>query len=439
MSAEGVEAQSLTVVSDSTGAWWHALGSARLDALVDEGLANNHDVSRALANLDRARHLSDAFRANTLPQVDLTASSGHVRYGAAFLGDQAKDFAPYSYYAMGPTVSYDFDLFGRIRRSVERSDALAELKVDELDAVTLNVSGDIVNEVVSAASTRAQLDLLRSMLVSNEARLHITEISRSKGGATQVELEEQRRAIDQVDSEIAIAQQRLATTQDALAILVGRTPGKWTAPDIGLEELHLPHDIPLMLPSALVRQRPDIRAAEAGLHAESAQIGVATANMYPDIALTGSLSAEGLFAGPSELAWQALGGISAPVFEGGRLRAQKQAAEAGYQAALAQYHQVVLKAFAEVADSLNMLSNDATLDAAVSQSTESARRTEELNKIAYARGASSFTEMLQSTDNRQLFELKRVQIRGRRLADSARLMLVTAGTVHDGNLGTASR
>ncbi len=277
ITAAGAAAQQINSANGTNEAWWQAFNSPRLNALVDEGLANNYDIASALEKLARARHVADAVEGERLPQVDLSASTGRTRYGAAFLGDEAKGFAPYSYYAIGPSVTYDFDLFGRIRRSKERADALAEVQADELEAVRLNVSGDIVNEVIAAAAIRDQLDALQSILVSSTAQQRILQRARTTGGVSEVDLEQKNRSVDDIDSRIAVEQQRLAAAQDALTVLVGKTPGTWTPPAIDLAELHLPQDIPLTLPSALVRRRPDIRAAEASLHAQNAQIGIATA------------------------------------------------------------------------------------------------------------------------------------------------------------------
>jgi outer membrane protein TolC len=212
-------------------------------------------------------------------------------------------------------------------------------------------------------------------------------------------------------------------------VLSGIQPAQWTESTLLLEDLILPADLPLTLPSALASQRPDILAAEARLHAASAAVGVATANRYPHIELRASLSEQGIFSGPSGLAWNAVGGLTAPLFDGGSLHAAQQAAKSDYSAALAGYQQVVINAFGQVADSLQALNHDAMLSTASETALASATGSLDRTKKAYLMGGASQLQHLDAERELQSRRYLNVGVRAQRLTDSATLILSTAGSI----------
>jgi NodT family efflux transporter outer membrane factor (OMF) lipoprotein len=225
--------------------------------------------------------------------------------------------------------------------------------------------------------------------------------------------------------------QQLSVARHALAVLVGRTPAEWSPPDFDLDAIRLPHDLPLSLPSTLVRQRPDILAAEADLHAASAAIGVATAAMYPDITLSATLLQQATFPGhlynDAASAVTAGGGILAPLFHGGALAAEKAAAEAEFQTAQARYEQTVLRAFAQVADVLQALVHDADDEAAQATAMAAADSSLRLTRLSYAAGNVGVLQVLDAERQYQQARFGAVRARAQRRLDSAQLFLAMGG------------
>jgi NodT family efflux transporter outer membrane factor (OMF) lipoprotein len=222
-------------------------------------------------------------------------------------------------------------------------------------------------------------------------------------------------------------QQELNAAQDALPILLGKAPADWSAPDFDLDRFDLPADLPLVVPSDLVRQRPDIRAAEDRLHAASAAVGVATADLYPRFNLTASVAEQGLLAGPAGAAWSVIGGFSAPIFHGGALRAGKRAAQDEYRAAYAQYQQTVLDSFRQVADTLHDLSNSADEVRSQEEALASADAALRLTRLGYAADNAGIVQVLDAQRLRQLAELGLVQARTRRYLATVDFYLAMGG------------
>jgi NodT family efflux transporter outer membrane factor (OMF) lipoprotein len=223
--------------------------------------------------------------------------------------------------------------------------------------------------------------------------------------------------------------QQLAVAQDALTVLVGQSPAAWTAPDFTLAALTLPPDIPLVVPSELVRARPDIRAAEARLHAANASIGMATADMYPHFTMSAAVAEEGLFSGASGAAWSLVGGLTAPVFHGGALSAHLRQTQDAYRATFAEYQQTVLTAFSQVADNLHGLSNSADEVRTEQQALDSASAALRLTRLGYGAGNVSIVQVIDAQRLQQLAELRLVQARTARYVQTVNLFLATGGGV----------
>ena len=221
--------------------------------------------------------------------------------------------------------------------------------------------------------------------------------------------------------------QRLQVAQDALAVLVGRSLANWTPPAFELDRMTLPETLPLAVPSELVRARPDIRAAEARLHAASAQVGIATADLYPKFNLSAAVAGQGLVSGPAGAAWSLVGGMAAPIFHGGSLKARRKAAEQAYQAAFAEYQQTVLAAFQQVADTLNGLSNAADGVRTERQALESASSALHLTRLGLGVGNAGIVQVLDAQRLQQLAQLNLIEARTQRYMLSVDLFLATGG------------
>ena len=408
--------------------WWVLLESPELNRVVEQALADNWSIDSARANLARATEAVAVARGGLYPQIDATANAGRTQYGASFLGPQASTFPIFSAYSAGGAIRYDPDAFGGTKRGVELAKARATVQREALNAARLDVSGSAVMMVLQIASVRAQIDVVQDILSSDQQTLDLVHGARAAGVASQMDVTTAQSQWDRDRTLLPPFNQQLAVAQDALAVLTGHSPVQWNAPAFTLENMTLPHELPLAVPSELVRDRPDIRAAEANLHAANAAVGVATADLYPRITLSGSMAEEGLLTnGPAGAAWSLLGGITAPIFHGGALSAQRSAAQEAYRSAFALYQQTVLTSFEQVADTLHALDNDAQSVHTEEQALASANAALRLTRLGYGAGNAGIVQVLDAQRLQQLAELGLVQARAQRYVDTVRLFLAAGG------------
>ncbi|KFE51765.1 efflux transporter outer membrane subunit [Pseudomonas syringae] len=436
---ENTGVQTLTTANQVGWGWWQALGNKQLNMLVEQGLKKNPSVASAEARLERARHIVGVVNGQTSPRVELGVGAGRTRIGAAALGPDFKDTPTFSAHEAGLGAVFDLDLFGGIKRAVELTSAQEDVAQAEKDATMLRVSAAIVEQSLQAAVARSELQSLTLIVDAETQRLALLKSGTESGAVGQEMVDRQSRKVSELQAKIPGLKQKIAVSQDALAALLGEMPGHWSPPSSTLADFSLPAEIPMIVPSELANQRPDIKAAEARLHAASAAVGIATANLYPKVSLSATLSEQGIFSGPAGVAWSALASLSAPIFDGGSLRATKGAAEADYRAAYADYQKVVVNAFAQISNQLYALSNDAessraSHDALVS-ATASARRAE----LAYSAGSISNYQRIDALQEQQSFVLLDLESRFQRLADSAALILSTTGSISANRSGMVSR
>lgn len=411
-------------------AWWTLLGSGEINRLVSLALKNNQSLASAQAHLAAARERIRAARGAWYPQVDATAAVQRTRYGAPVLGSLAKDFPPFSAYAAGPTVSYDFDVFGGTSSRVEKAAASAQYESARLDAVALSVSGNVVIEALQSAALRAQIRVVEGIIADDEHSLTLIRAAREAGAVSEMDVFSAQSQTDRDRTLLPPLQQELSVAHDVLSSLVGAAPSDWTAPDMDLDDLKLAQHLPVALPSELVHRRPDIGAAEAQLHAASAALGIATANLYPQLTLTAAIGEQGLLGGgPSETAWNILGSLTAPIFHGGALTAERRAAQDEYLAAFAAYRQTLLDAFSQVAASLQALDNDAASLSAQRQALQSAGASLSLTRQAYAAGDAGYIQVLDAQRLHQQAQLGEVQANSQRYVDAVKLLLAAGGRV----------
>jgi NodT family efflux transporter outer membrane factor (OMF) lipoprotein len=415
------------------GAWWTLLRSEQIDRLVSQALANNQSLVSAEAHLAAARERIRAAQGAWYPQLDLAAAAQRTRYGAPVLGSLAKDFPPYSAYAVGPTVSYDIDMFGSTRSRVEQATAGAQYESARLQAAGLTVSGNVVIEALQIATLRAQIQVALGIVVDDERTLALIRGARDAGAVSDMDVLSAQSQTDHDRTLLPPLRQELSVAQDVLSSLVGEAPSDWTAPDVELDDLHLAKDLPVVLPSELVHRRPDIGAAEAQLHAASAALGIATANLYPHLTLSAAVGEQGILGGPSETALNLLAGLTVPVFHGGTLTAERRAAQDDYQAAFAAYRQTVLDAFSQVAGSLQALTNDAESLSAQQHALQSASASLALTRQAYTAGKAGYVQVLDAQRLDQQAQLGEVQAIGQRFVDVVKLLLAAGGRVDPGS------
>lgn len=417
------------------GPWWQAFGSPQLDQVMGQALANSPTLQAADATLERARQQAAAVHGAQLPQVDLNAAAQRERINLQAFGFTGFPGVTLSnptinLYSVGGAVGYDLDLFGGKRRATEAASARAEEAARQADAAYLTLSGNVAMQAMQVASLRAQLATLQQVVADDQRTLDLIHAAQRAGSEAPSATSGGQAQLAEDQALIPPVQRQLDAARHQLAYLVGKSPAEWTAPDFDLAAFTSPAEVPVSLPSTLIRRRPDILAAEAELHAATADVGVAVANQYPDIRLSANLTQSALSPGDlfdyKATGWQLLSGLTAPIFHGGTLKAQRKGAEAEARAALARYHDTVLRAFVQVSDVLAALGTDqeqiARLKAAETASAANARDAQ----TAYRLGGGTLLQVVDA--QRQLSRARRasVQAEGQRLADLVQLYTATA-------------
>jgi NodT family efflux transporter outer membrane factor (OMF) lipoprotein len=425
--APGEPAQRLAVGQPLPVDWWTRLGSPELNETVQMALDNNWSLAAARANLAEAGQIVQAARGGLYPQIDASGGVERRAYGPYFLGPTAFTFPTFSAYTGGITVSYDLDIFGGTRRRIELAAADAEVQAEALNAAKLTVASGTVLTALEIASTRARIAAVNDVIASDQKTLDLVLAARRIGVASEIDVTSSQSQLDRDRAQLPKLQQALDVAQDALAVLAGKSPIAWTAPAFDLDGITLPDELPLAVPSELIRARPDIRAAEAQLRAANAQVGIATADLYPRINLAAAFAEEGLTRGPTESAWSLIGGLTAPIFHGGSLTAQRHAAEDAYQAAFAQYQQTVLAAFQQVVDNLHGLANSVEDVRTERQALDSANSALSLTRLGYGVGNAGIVQILDAQRLQQLAELNLIEARVRRYVQTVNLFVAAGG------------
>jgi len=417
---------------DIPGEWWALFHSAALNRLITEALRANPNLAAAQSALRQAHELTLAGQAAFFPTVQANFSPSRNTTATGTLSPATASGRPYySLYTAQVGVSYVPDVFGGTRRQVEALAATEETQRFQVEATYLTLTANIVAAVIQEASLRAQIAATEEIIKSEREGLAILRRQLALGQAAGADVAAQEAALAQAEATLPPLQKALGLGRDLLAVLIGRIPSDEPADRFELASLQLPQDLPVSLPSKLVDQRPDIRAAEAQLHAASAEIGVAIAAMLPQISLTGNLgsaatSMSGLF-GPGTAFWSVMGNATQTIFDGGALLHKKRAAEAGFDQAAAQYRATVLSAFQNVADSLRALQADADALTANATAERAAAYSLDIAKRQLALGAINYLALLnaQQTYNQALLNL--VQAKANRFADTAALFQTLGG------------
>jgi NodT family efflux transporter outer membrane factor (OMF) lipoprotein len=418
-------AQHFVSGADIPAQWWNVFHSEQLDSLMRSALKESPNLAAAQAALRQAQENLTASRGALLPGVDAQVGVQRSNTLTGFPGPI------YTVYNASLNVSYKIDLFGGVRRQIEAAGAQADYQNYLLRAAWLTLTSNIVTTVVQEASLRGQMQATREIIDAQEAQLKVIERQFELGGVSKSDVLAQRTQVAQTRALLPPLEKALAQSRHRLAVLTGRLPSEASLPEFEISSLSLPADLPVSVPSSLVRQRPDIRASESLLHTASAQVGVATANMYPQINLTGSagslaLKPSDLFTGPAR-AWSIGGGLLEPLFRGGALQAQRKAAIAAYEQAEAQYRETVLQSFQEVADTLRALETDALALKAQADAEATAREALDLTQRQYKLGAVSYLILLNAQRQYQQSKIALVQASAARYADTAALFQALGG------------
>lgn len=410
--------------------WWTLFRAPDLDPVIEAALAGNRDLAAARSSLARAVAEANAAGGALYPRLDLSAQADRERLNLAAYGLSGPS-PVFNLYQVGPIVSYDLDLFGQTRRRIEGAEARAESQGDHLAAATLTLTGEVVVQAVTIAAVRAQIRTAEDIVADDAKNLDLVRMAKTAGSATEVDVLHADSQLANDRTLLPPLRQKLSVARHALSVLVGRSPADWSPPDFDLDGFHPPDALPVSLPSSLVHQRPDILAAEAELHVASAAIGVAAARLYPDITLSATLMQQATFPGhlfgTAASSVTAGGGLLAPLFNGGQLQAEKEAAEAGFQVAQARYEQTVLRAFAQVADVLQALAHDDAEERAQQAAVASAEASLRLTRVSYAAGNVGVLQVLDAQRQSQQARLGAVRARADHILDAAQLFLAMGG------------
>jgi len=416
---------------DIPAEWWTLFSSPSLDRLIREALAGSPTLALAQARIREAQENRSAQFGALFPSVDAEASASRQKISGASLGQPDADRGAFSLFNASVNVSYSLDLFGGTRRRLEALESEIEYRRFQLEGAHIALTANVVTAAVKEASLRSQIRATREILAAQEKQLELVGLRLRLGGASRSDLLAQQTQVAQTRATLPPLERDLEQTRHQLAVLVGRFPGEAALPAFELDEMILPERLPVSLPSSLVRQRPDIRAAEALLHAASAGVGAATANLYPQITLTGRFGTAadtvgGLFDGSSTL-WNFGAGLLQPVFRGGTLTAQRRAAIAVYDQAVAQYQETVLASFRDVADVLRALEADARALAAQAEADRTAQDALDLTRAQFELGAVSYLSLLNAQSQQQAARIGLVRAQAARFADTAALFQAMGG------------
>jgi NodT family efflux transporter outer membrane factor (OMF) lipoprotein len=427
----GGAAQHLDEATDLPGDWWTLFHSKQLDALIQQSLKNNPDLKAAQAALTVAHENVLAQRGYYYPNASLGFSASRQRQPST-LGPVTNSSADlYSLFTPQLNISYSPDLFGLNRRTVESLQAQEQGVRFQMIAAWTTLTSNVVVTAVQVAALQDQVDATQQMVDANKKMLDILHYQYDKGYASQIDVAAQETQLAQIDATLPPLVKQLEQQRHLLAVLVGEFPADAPTGEIALADLQLPEDLPLSLPSKLVEQRPDVQQAEANLHAANAQIGVAEANRFPNIEITGdaghtALAFSQLFKAGTGF-WGVAADITQPLFEGGTLMHQQRAAEAAYDEAAAQYRSTVLAAFQNVADTLTALDQDAKALQTATAADQAAKRSLDLTEIQAKDGYADPLQLLNAEQSYQQAHLAFIQAQSERFDDTAALYQALGG------------
>lgn len=416
--------------------WWKLFGSNQLNKLVSQALESNQDLRGALARVETARALVGTKRADWFPQVGFSGSTGVSRSSASVVGANfpknigipLPDLNQESYKA-ALDMSYELDLWGKVKRSVESAVATARNADQLLAAQRLTIAAEVARNYFLLRSLDLQQQVITNTIKLRQEALDLQKSRFDGGMANEMDVTRARTEHELARADFAALDRQRGSTEHALAVLCGQMPSSFNLK--ADPSLPTPPKVPAGLPSNLLESRPDIAAAASALESANADIGVAKAAYFPAFKLTGSggldsVNAKDFFnwenrvlsIGPS---------VSLPIFQGGRLKANVEAAKSRYEEALAKYRQTVLVALREVEDSLLDLQSIARQRVAIEAAMKAADDTSHLARVRYDKGLASYFEVVEADRTVLTTQLSLAQLDGQRAASTVLLMKALGG------------
>jgi len=435
-SAAGVggEAQHFVSGANVPSRWWEAFECAPLNELVEQALTHSPTVLEARARLRQAQQdLTAQSRGTLYPGLDAQLGVSRQKVDPAAFGfPNVPPAPPFTLYNAQVNVSYALDVFGANRRLIEGVRAQSEYQAYETQAAELTLAANVVSAAIRQADLQAQIEYTEQLLEAQGRQVAISEERYQVGGIALEDLQNQRSQLAQLRAALPALQASRQQVDHQLAVYTGIPPAEAAIPRFRLEDLKIPADLPLTLPSELVRRRPDVRASEALWHQASANVGVATANLFPSLTISGYAGSERTRA--SDLVdsfdvWSIGAKLLQPIFHAGELHAKKRSAVAAYDAAAQAYQQTVLESLQQVADSLRILEADALTLQARSTASEQSAASFAVAQERFAVGGISELSFLDARRQHLQTELDRSHAAAQRFSDTAALLHALAGTV----------
>ncbi|MHB8849610.1 MAG: efflux transporter outer membrane subunit [Acidithiobacillus ferriphilus] len=409
--------------------WWKLFHAKALDELIAVGLKNSPTIAQAQAQLREAQATAKVNGSIFYPQITGDLQANRSKASAAAFG-RSGGFH-YSLITGSVGVTYYPDIFGVNRLVYRNSEALVKYQQWELEAARLTLTGNIVTTAIDEAATEGQLRATVAIIAQEKKLLQLTESQYRAGAIGYVSVVNQRSQLATEMATLPPLKQQLAIYRHELAILVGNFPANARRQSFTLEKLQLPEKLPISLPSQLLKQRPDIRAALAQMRAANAMIGEARAQFYPTVQLSAAFGATathpGLFFNPVSSIWSLVGALSQPIFEGGKLEAQKAEAHAAYDVVYASYRSTVLSAFDQVANALRAVEHDAQTLAAQREAFLAATQALQLAQASYRAGASDYLTLLTSEVQYDHARIAEIKAESQRYQDTAALLVALGG------------
>jgi NodT family efflux transporter outer membrane factor (OMF) lipoprotein len=428
----GGNAQQFVAGMDIPGQWWTLFQSPKLNDLVQQSLKANPEVGAAQAALRQAHELYLVQKTSFFPTVQGSFGGDRSEFPTGTLtSPTVASSSTYTLYTAQLTLTYSPDVFGLVRRQVEIAKAQEENNRFQLEATYLTLSSNVVVTAIQEASLRGQIAATERLLQLGKQLTDVVQQQRKLGTASELDLLAQQAAEAQTAQTLPPLQKQLGQTRDALTALLGRLPSDEPQETFRLEDLTLPSELPVSLPSKLIEQRPDVRQAEENLHAASAAVGVAIANMLPNFAIDADIGSSALTIGklftPYTGFWDAGASLTQTLFDAGALIHKHRAADAALDQAGAQYRTAVILACQNVADTLRALQSDADALKASAETLRAAKKTFDLAQQQRALGTISEVALLNAEQAYRTAEVSLVQAQANRFADTAGLFQALGG------------
>jgi NodT family efflux transporter outer membrane factor (OMF) lipoprotein len=426
----GGAAQRFVTGADVSGAWWRSFRSKQIDAFVAEAIANHPDLAAAQSALRQAREIAAADTSALLPSITGNASVTRERSPAAASG-QVGPASLFTLYNTAVPVSFTPDLFGGRRRGIEADLASADYLRFELEATYQSLTANVVTAAISDASYAAQIRVTEELIKGQREWVSTLEQQFALGAVSSADVLSQKAQLAQTLALMPPLQKSRAQGRNQLMAYLGRLPSQDRGESVSLDGLRLSRNLPVTVPSLLVRRRPDIRAAESQVHQASANVGVATANMLPNLTLSASGGSQALalsaLSGPQTAAWSLAASVAGPIFDAGSLFHTRESKVAALEQATSQYRSTVITAFRNVADSLRAIQSDAALLKAQVEAEKTAADSLKISQAQFKGGSTTFLNVLNAEQILLNARTNRVRAQATRYADTVALFQSLGG------------